>query len=186
MDVGRVQKVAVAVLGIVLVLQAGRIAEAKRSYSLLPSEIEVGMPLSDVELHEEGESTTSSSGLKSVSDAFPDQCGLMVFFFSGCPYCEQLGARWSGKEKIIYDGLPLPVAWISVAADDGGRGARAFVDRFELPTPWFRLPSVKEQYAIGVDRVPLIYLLSPGGVFERTMPRSEVEPIELPESCVAK
>lgn len=116
-----------------------------------------------------------------LADLFNRGCGLLVFFWSSCPACEQQAPLWSGKQFLVLPDGELPIAWIGVASDPG---AEDFLQRNDL-APGFVVDQLQTFGRLGVRGTPTVYLVQ-GGKYIREMPRLPVEIVRDTARCHAE
>lgn len=106
----------------------------------------------------------------------------MVFFHSTCPFCEQLASKWSNASSVATNVGHLPVVWTTVSLAD--TGAAEFVQRHNLPQPWYAIRTVKDHRNLGTTGWPTLYVLSRGGRFEGEIAMRGLDDIDIGERCV--
>lgn len=97
-------------------------------------------------------------------------CLGLIFFRSTCPACQRVAPTYSDVKEIAVESINMPIIWVGVADDDG---RAIFAEDHRLPT--VLTVSTREFLNAGVDRIPLLYILSSDlTIMAITHPRKEV------------
>jgi hypothetical protein len=113
-----------------------------------------------------------------LHDVFGSSCGIMVFFHSACPFCEDMAGQWSGVTSIATPAGDVPAAWISVSSGDSA--AADFIGRHGLAEPWYAVQARDDRLNLGIDGWPTLYLVSPGGRFEGSVASRDPQDLDFP------
>lgn len=113
----------------------------------------------------------------SLRQMFADGCGLLVFFVSTCPFCEEMAPKWAGVSSISTGRGDIRPAWIAVSAAD--TGATGFVRRHNLTQPWYAVQTPDDRRDLGINGWPTLYVVSAGGRFEGEITSRDPDSVEL-------
>lgn len=108
--------------------------------------------------------------ISAFSSSYPGRCIAVIFYRSTCPACERVAPSYRGVDAISLNGEKVPLAWVAARPD---RGRFAFAEEHGVEN--VVTTSRRAFHDMGVDKVPLLYVLSPDRVILAiSHPRREV------------